>query len=67
MKTKELLWNKYSQIFGIGLASAVILTGVFNKQTSGKIAGNAVYVGLFGIIVGTVVYSLKNNQKPVSE
>jgi hypothetical protein len=65
MKTQELLWNKYSRAIGVGGAAIAILGGIFTKKSTGIIASNAIYVGAFGIIIGSVIYSLKSPSNKV--
>lgn len=61
MTIKEILWNKYSRAIGLGLAAITVLGGIVEKRNAKNIVGTALYVGSFGIIIGSVIYSIKSN------
>ena len=60
---KELVTNKYSKSIGLGLAALAVLAGVVAKQKTMTIAGNAVYSAAFGVIIGSVVFAIRDSKK----
>lgn len=60
---KTLFWNNYSKTIGLTLVGLTVLAGVASKSKAGKISGNALYAGMFGLVVGAGVYSWKKTNQ----
>ena len=63
MTAKQLFFNKYSKTAALVGAGSAIALGIVNKKPMGKIAGNAIYLMIGGILVGTVVNSIMKTNK----